>query len=91
MTEQIYEIKNFPPGLFENIAKDYVEHDKTCSSIPHMWLGHKGGVSDMWSQGPCADCDVWFYVDGLKWYEGSDDGEIDEYSLCNCCDKKRQK
>lgn len=91
MTEQLYEIKYFPPGLFENIKKDYEEHDKTCSSIPQMWLGHKGGISDMWSQGPCDGCDVWFYTEGLKWYEIPVEDGIEEENYCDCCDRKRQK
>lgn len=89
MTE--YEIKWFPPGIFSHILIQYQEHDKTCSSIPQMWLGHKGGVSDMWSQMDCDGCGVTFYTEGLNWYDGSDDGEIDETNYCDCCDRKRQK
>jgi hypothetical protein len=91
MTNQTFEIKHFPEGIFPNILKDYEEHDKSCSSIPHMWLGHKGGVSDMWSQTDCDDCGVCFYIDALIWIEGSVTDEIDDQNLCDCCNRKRQK
>lgn len=82
---------NMPEEAFDTVKADYQAHDKTCSSIPNLWIGRKGGFSDMWSQGPCDGCDVWFYIEGLKWYEGSGTDGVDEQSFCDCCDRKRQK
>jgi hypothetical protein len=81
MTEQTFEIKYFPDGIFPSILKDYEEHDKSCSSIPYMWLGYKGGFSSFGEQNDCDNCNVTFYYDGLKEVELPD-----EYKYyCDCC------
>lgn len=28
--------------LFESVRSDWDAHDKTCTSLPHLWLGRKG-------------------------------------------------
>lgn len=87
MTE--YEIKYFPPGTFENVLKDYEEHDKTCSSIPHLWLAHKGGFTDIWELQDCDSCRVTFYTDGIKHrFEFDVDGEEYNAYYCDCCNRR---
>jgi hypothetical protein len=76
-----YKINYFPPGLFSDIQLSYEKHDKTCSSIPHLWLGHTGGKSCFGEQAECDNCQVVFYYEGLKEVELPEDFKY----YCDCC------
>lgn len=87
------------PGAWRRIKDAIVAHDKTCSSLVHVWAGHTGGVSSFAELGECGDCDVTFFVDGLTggyppgWQAGDTvevDEEGDPVDLCDCCARRRR-
>lgn len=82
-------LNNFK-GLFPNILQDFKDHDKSCSSLEHLWLGHTGGFSDLWSQAECEECTVAFYYEGLYLTDEWDPiiGEVYSSYYCDCCRRK---
>lgn len=77
-----------PPNAYPRYVEAFEAHDQSCLSLDNFWFARVGGVSDMWSQGPCDGCDDWFYVEGLVnifW----DDEDKDEVMLCACCAVRR--
>lgn len=67
--------------VFDYIKKAYEDHDKSCSSIPEMWLGCLGGFSSLNEQAMCDGCEVSFYWDGIKEIETEDTN----WFFCDCC------
>lgn len=76
--------------LFDSVRKAWDEHDKTCTSLPRLWLGRKGGVSCPSDLTDCTGCGVTFYNEGVTWVTWDDpDAEEDVY-LCDCCQRGRE-
>ena len=72
--------------LFESIRKAWDEHDKTCESLKHLWLGREGGVSCPSDLTDCTVCGVTFYNEGVEdvnWKSSDPDAEWDY--RCECC------
>ena len=77
--------------LFENIREAWDEHDKTCTSLEHLWLGRKGGVSCPSDLTDCGVCGVTFYNEGVtntNW--DSKDPDADWDYRCECCSRTPQ-
>lgn len=70
---------------FPHIVAHYNEHDPSCLSRKHMWMGRKGGVSDWNEIFSCFVCDVQFWIEGIHY--SKDDTEYDN-PMCDCCEKK---
>lgn len=79
--------------VFDSIKADYAAHDKSCSSIPNMWLGSKGGFSCFNEQENCDGCKVTFYWEGLheNGFILDEDGYEAEAYYCDCCNRKVNK
>jgi hypothetical protein len=76
-------------GLLDSVRRHWDAHDKTCKSLPHMWLGRKGGVSCLSDFTDCSGCEVTFFWEGLTFTNEDDPAaDADEY-LCECCLRKR--
>lgn len=68
--------------MLNSCRKAWDEHDKTCTSLPHLWLGRKGGVSCPSDLDDCDGCGVTFFHEGLTCTDY--DADDLEY-LCDCC------
>jgi hypothetical protein len=72
--------------MFDSTRKAWDEHDKTCASLSHLWLGRKGGVSCLSDLTDCAVCGATFYNEGvtdINW-KSSDPAAEPDYR-CECC------
>lgn len=87
------------PGAWPNVKDAIVTHDKTCSSLEHVWAAFTGGVSGFGEQADCLDCGVTFLVDGLTgaYAPGGSEGDApevdadgDPVDLCDCCGRARR-
>ena len=70
--------------LFDRIRKDWDAHDKTCKSLPDLWLGRRGGVSCPSDLTDCDKCGATFFNEGvtdLNW----DRPDAEPDYRCECC------
>jgi hypothetical protein len=77
--------------LLDSVRRDWDAHDKTCESLPHMWLGYRGGVSCISDWESCYDCGVLFSLDGLIWVNWKDTDAGEELRFCECCLRKKKE
>lgn len=76
--------------LLSTVRANWDAHNKTCTSLPHFWLGYRGGgVTCLSDVTDCDTCHATFYLDGLTFIPvpGDDDGRY----LCECCQRSRRK
>lgn len=71
-----------PDGTFNYILEQFSNHDQTCTSLPTIWFGHKGGYTSMGDTITCNGCDVFFWSDGI--FHVIEEPESD-YVYCGCC------
>lgn len=53
------------PGAWDSVKDAILEHDKTCKSLPYIWLARAGGISSPMDLGTCDDCGVTFFNEGI--------------------------